>query len=95
MTAYIVIDLDIADPEGMQEYIQAAAPLIVRMGGRMVGFDPQVRVLEGDWKPASLVLIEFPDQPAAQAFWDSAEYQPLKVLRQKHSQAKAISVNAG
>jgi uncharacterized protein (DUF1330 family) len=39
-------------------------------------------VLEGDWQPKRLVLLEFPDLEAAKHFYESPEYQEAKRLRE-------------
>ncbi|MGP1664608.1 MAG: DUF1330 domain-containing protein, partial [Rhodanobacter sp.] len=49
-------------------------------------------VLEGDWKPTRLVLFEFPNTSAVQAFFDDPEYQPLKALRQRVSKTDIVVV---
>ncbi|GGO91865.1 DUF1330 domain-containing protein [Wenjunlia tyrosinilytica] len=90
MTAYVVIDLDIDDPEGFQRYIDGVTPLIDRAGGRNVLIDDNALVLEGDWRPATLVIHHFPSKAALQEFWDSPEYQPLKVLRREYSTVKVV-----
>ena len=38
-------------------------------------------MLEGDWQPKRLVLLEFPDLEAAKRLYASPEYQAAKRLR--------------
>ena len=38
-------------------------------------------VKEGNWRPTFPVMLEFPDLDAANRWYDSPEYQPLKALR--------------
>ncbi|MDZ5446948.1 DUF1330 domain-containing protein [Micromonospora sp. 4G57] len=90
MTAYVVIDLDIATQDGFREYVEGAGPLIERFGGRNIVTDDNALVLEGDWTPPTVVIHEFPDRETVQRFWDSPEYQPLKELRRKHSTVKVV-----
>ncbi|HEX7301965.1 DUF1330 domain-containing protein [Lentzea sp.] len=90
MTAYVVIDSDITDPEGFQEYVDNVMPLLEKAGGRNILMDDDALVLEGDWTPPSLVIHEFADRAAVQAFWDSPEYQPLKELRRRFSRVKVV-----
>jgi uncharacterized protein (DUF1330 family) len=91
MTAYVVIDLDVTDPTAFQEYIDGVTPLIEAAGARNLLIDDNPVVLEGDWKPATLVLHEFPSRAALQTFWDSPEYQPLKALRRTCSTVKVVA----
>jgi uncharacterized protein (DUF1330 family) len=37
----------------------------------------------GHWKPERVVIIEFPDIDSLNAWYNSAEYQPLIVLRKE------------
>jgi uncharacterized protein (DUF1330 family) len=39
-------------------------------------------VLEGDWQPTRLVVVEFPDLEAAKAFYESEEYRAAMKLRE-------------
>lgn len=90
MTAYVVIDLDIADPEGFQRYVDGVTPLIDKAGGHNLVFDDNALVLEGDWHPKALVVHQFASKAALQEFWDSPEYQPLKELRRRYSTVKVV-----
>ncbi|MGP3998809.1 DUF1330 domain-containing protein [Streptomyces sp. 8N706] len=95
MSAYVVIDLDVTDPEGFQQYVDAVTPLIERAGARNVVLDDTPLVLEGDWTPATLVIHEFPDKAAVRDFWDSPEYQPLKKLRRAHASVRVVAGENG
>ncbi|MFD7631704.1 DUF1330 domain-containing protein [Streptomyces sp. NPDC059851] len=90
MTAYVVIDLDIADREGFQQYVDGVTPLIDKAGGSNVLIDDNPLVLEGDWHPTTLVIHRFPSKAALQEFWDSPAYQPLKELRRAYSTVKVV-----
>ncbi|MGW0248685.1 DUF1330 domain-containing protein [Nocardia goodfellowii] len=91
MTAYVVIDLDIADPEGFQQYIDGVTPLIDKAGGSNLLIDDNTLVLEGDWRPSTLVIHQFASKAALQRFWDSPEYQPLKEIRRKYSTVRVVA----
>jgi uncharacterized protein (DUF1330 family) len=94
MTAYVVVDLDISDPEGFQQYIDGVGPLIDKAGGRNLTTDPHAVVLEGDWKPPVLIIHEFPDKDAVEKFWNSPEYAPYKELRRRYSSVKVVVAGA-
>ncbi|MEU9984103.1 DUF1330 domain-containing protein [Streptomyces sp. NPDC050856] len=90
MSMYVVIDLDIDDPAGFQRYVDAVTPLIEKAGGRNIVTDDNCLVLEGDWRPSTLVVHEFPTREAVRAFWDAPEYQPLKALRRQYSTVNVV-----
>lgn len=81
MSAYIIAQLDVHDPQAAKAYQQAVPPLLARFGGRYLVRGGAVDVLEGDWRVPRLVIIEFPDREAARRFYDSPEYQEILPLR--------------
>ena len=82
MPAYIVVETDIHDAEQYELYKQATPAAVGAAGGRFIARGGEVVVLEGDWQPKRLVLLEFPDLEAAKRFYDSSEYQQAKRLRE-------------
>lgn len=81
MAAYLFADMDIHDPAGYAEYPPKVWPLIEKHGGRVTHRISEFENLEGDWLPARMVIIEFPDKAAARAFMDDPEYDPVKQIR--------------
>jgi uncharacterized protein (DUF1330 family) len=51
-----------------------------------------VVVLEGDWQPPRLVLLEFDDLEAARRWYASEAYQEAKKLREGAASFCAIAV---
>jgi uncharacterized protein (DUF1330 family) len=51
-------------------------------GGRFIARGGELAILEGDWRPKRLVLLEFPDLEAAKRFYESPAYQEAKRLRE-------------
>lgn len=82
MPAYYIGAHDIGDPATFAAYIKRVVPMIEGFGGRYLTKGGAHRILEGDWRPERLVIIEFPDMAALNAWFDAPEYQPLKALRQ-------------
>ncbi|TMJ65525.1 MAG: DUF1330 domain-containing protein [Alphaproteobacteria bacterium] len=62
--------------------MRQVVPKIERHGGRYLTRAGTHEVLEGDWRPNRVVIIEFPDMAAIRAWYGSPEYQPLIALRQ-------------
>jgi uncharacterized protein (DUF1330 family) len=80
--AYVVIETDVHDAEQYERY-KAASPDSVRMGGgRFVARGGELAVLEGDWNPSRLVILEFPDLEAAKRWYESPEYVEVRKLRE-------------
>ena len=92
MTAYLIADTNVTDPQRYEEYKRQVQPLIERFGGSYVVRGGPHDVLEGDWTPTRLVVLEFPDMASLRAWYDSPEYAPLKVLRQGAAESRLIAV---
>lgn len=86
MPAYFVVDLDIHDAPGFQEYRRRVDRLIEQYGGRYLVAAAAVEVLEGQWQPKRLTVIEFPSKARAQEFYGSEEFRDIVHFR--HNSAK-------
>jgi uncharacterized protein (DUF1330 family) len=92
MSAYVVVEIEVLDPERYETYKQLAPPSIAQYGGRYVARGGQVETLEGTWSPKRLVILEFPSVDQAKAWWNSAEYAQAKALRQAVTRTQMIVV---
>ena len=92
MPAYVVIETDITDPEQYERY-KAASPEAVHSGqGRFVVRGGELAVLEGDWDPSRLVILEFPDLEAVKRWYDSPEYVEARKLREGAANLRMVAV---
>ncbi len=92
MSQYAIFDVTITDLEKYREYMSKVKPVIEAAGGRYLVRGGAHEVLEGDWKPTRLVLIEFPSAEAARSFYESPAYRGLKALRESCSRANLVIV---
>jgi uncharacterized protein (DUF1330 family) len=93
MAAYAIFDVDIRDMERYRDYMRQVKPVIEAAGGRYLVRGGPHKVVEGNWFPRRLVVLEFPTMDALQDFYLSPEYQSLKALRQQCSTAQgAVAV---
>ena len=93
MSAYVVVDVEVTDPAGFEEYRSQVPASIARYGGRYIVRGGQTRTLEGSWAPKRVVILEFPDRAAAKAWWSSQEYAAAKALRQRCARTEIIVVD--
>jgi uncharacterized protein (DUF1330 family) len=82
MPAYVIVETDITDPEQYDRYREASPGAVHSGGGRFLVRGGELAVLEGDWSPSRVVVLEFPDFEAAKRWYDSPEYQEAKRLRE-------------
>jgi uncharacterized protein (DUF1330 family) len=90
MAAYIIVDIDIQDPERYEEYKRLAPPSIATYGGKYLTRGGATQVLEGDWIPKRFVVLQFDSVERAKQWWDSPEYAPAKKLRQQCADTRMI-----
>lgn len=81
MPAYVITELKVSDPAKYEQYRALSPEAIKAAGGKFVVRGGQVAVLEGQWKPERLVVVEFDSIAAAQAFYDSAKYREARAKR--------------
>ncbi len=92
MSAFVIIDIDVHDPVGYEEYKQLGPPSLAAFGGRYVVRGGQIEVLEGDWQPNRIVVLEFDTIEKARAWVNSEEYAPARKLRQAAARSRMIVV---
>jgi uncharacterized protein (DUF1330 family) len=82
MSAFLIVDTEIENPDKYEEYKKLAKPIAEKYGGNYRVRGGAIDVLETDlWAPTRIVIVEFPDMDSARAFLDSDEYAPVKPLR--------------
>ena len=92
MPAYVIVETDVTDPEQYEQYKAASPAAIAAGGGRFLVRGGELAVLEGDWQPPRLVLLEFEDLEAARRWYDSEAYQAARKLRDGAASFRAVAV---
>ena len=92
MAAYLVLDIEVTDPAGYEEYKKLAPQAVAKYGGKYIARGGKVENLEGDWNPSRVVILEFPSAEQAKAWINSPEYAPARALRHQYAINKAVVV---
>ena len=92
MPAYVVVQIEVEDAERYEEYKRLAPPSIAAYGGRYVVRAGPSTLLEGDWQPPRLVILEFPDAARARAWWASPDYAEAKAMRQACARTQMLLI---
>ena len=71
MPAYVIAETEVTDPERYEQYKAAVPAAIAAGGGRFLVRGGESVVLEGDWQPSRLVVLEFADLAAAKRWYES------------------------
>lgn len=95
MPAYLIAEHTITDAAKFEEYRVKVGPLIAKHGGRYLTKGGSHTVLEKDnavWQPGRVVIVEFPDMAALNAWYNSPDYQPLIALRRQAAKDMLITL---
>ena len=92
MPAYVIVETDVSDPERYEHYKTAASAAVTAHGGRYLVRGGEQDVLEGDWRPSRLVVLEFADLAAARRWYDSEQYRQARELRAGAARLNLVAV---
>lgn len=90
MNAYLILDLAINNFENFREYIEKIPFFIKKHGGRYIVQGVEPEVMEGDWRPDRIVVLEFPSKANAKAFLEDPEAQVLFAIRHQSTTSQLI-----
>jgi uncharacterized protein (DUF1330 family) len=92
MTAYVIVDIEVTDPVGYEDYKRLAAPTVGMFGGKYVARGGPNETLEGDWQANRLVILQFDTVEQAKTWLNSPEYAPARALRHKYARTNMVVV---
>ena len=92
MPAYIIVEIDIVDPVGYEQYKKLAGDTVLKYGGKYIVRGGPTEVLEGDWKPKRIVVLEFESMQRAKDWLNSEEYREPRKMRHRTARANMILV---
>lgn len=52
MTVYVVVDIEVTDPAGYEDYKKLAPVAVEKYGGKYLARGGHSETLEGDWNPS-------------------------------------------
>ena len=92
MPAYIIVDIDIVDPVGYEQYKNLAGATVESYGGKYIVRGGKTEVLEGDWQPKRIVVLEFESTQRAKDWLNSEEYREPRKMRHRTARTNMILV---
>jgi len=92
MSAYIIVEIDVQDPVGYEEYKKQAAATVHAKGGKYIVRGGKTEVLEGDWQPKRIVVLEFPSLDHAKEWLNCEEYREPRKMRHRTAKTNMILV---
>ncbi len=92
MSAYVIVDIEVLDPEGYKDYAKIAPATGELYGGRYSARGGKNETLEGEWHAKRMVILEFPNSEKAKAWLNSPEYAPARKLRHKYAKSNMVVI---
>jgi uncharacterized protein (DUF1330 family) len=92
MSAYIIVEIDILDPTGYEEYKNLAGATVEKYGGKYIVRGGKTEVLEGDWTPKRIVVLKFESMQRAKEWLNSEEYRAPRKMRHRTAKTNMIVV---
>ena len=86
MPAYVIVEIEVTDPAGYEEYKKLAGATVLKHGGKYIVRGGATEVLEGDWRPKRIVVLEFDSMERAKEWLHCEEYREPRKIR--HATAK-------
>ena len=90
--AYIIAQATVTNPEQYEGYKALAGAAVAKYGGKYVVRGGATHLLEGDWAPPRLVILEFESVEQAKRFYDSPEYRTAREQRLGAAQMNMLVV---
>ena len=75
MKGYLILDFSISYFSNFKEYIDKIPEFIKKHGGRYIVRGSEPELMEGDWHPERVVVLEFPSTNKAKEFLGDPEAQ--------------------
>ena len=92
MSAYVIVEIDIVDPAGYEEYRKLAGATVEKYGGKYVVRGGAAETLEGDWDPKRIVVLQFDSMQRAKDWLNCEEYREPRKMRHRTAKTKMIVV---
>ena len=90
MAAYVIVEIEVIDPVGYEEYRKLAGAAVALHGGKFLVRGGKIEALEGDWRPERLVVLEFPSVERAKGWWGSREYGAARAIRERTAKTRMM-----
>lgn len=93
MKAYVIVEISVHNKDLYEEYKKLSPSSIEAYDGKFVVRGGKTEILEGEWNPERVVVLEFPSKERAKEWWHSPEYSEARAIRQQAAATKMIVVD--
>ncbi|HEY7753293.1 MAG TPA: DUF1330 domain-containing protein [Steroidobacteraceae bacterium] len=93
MSAYIIAQIEITDPERYADYAKQVPATIAKFGGRYLARGGKAEALEGKLAGKRIAVVEFDSYERAKDWYESQDYAGPKALRRGASVSSLVLVD--
>ena len=92
MVGYVIVEVEITNRAGYGEFLEKVTSTVEAHGGKFVVRGGDIDVIEGNWTPMRLAVLEFESAVRAREWLGSPEYNELNDLRTSSSNINMVLV---
>jgi uncharacterized protein (DUF1330 family) len=92
MAGYVIVEIEVTDPLGYEEYKKLAGATVAKYGGKYIVRGGASETLEGDWQPRRIVILEFESVQRAKEWLNCPEYREPRKMRHRTAKTKMVVV---
>ncbi len=95
MKDYLVLDFSIIDVAAFMEYVEKIPTYLSKHNGRYLVEGVTPNIVEGNWRPDKIVLLEFDTKDNTNNFLSDIDVKKLFEIRHKTTNSNLIQVTGG
>ena len=92
MSAYVIAHADVTDEALFNQFSERVPEVVAAHGGRFLVRSGNIEVVQGEWAPDRIAIVEFDDVEQARAWQDSPGYADLRKMLGQLGNAHVIIV---
>jgi uncharacterized protein (DUF1330 family) len=92
MAGYVIVEIEVTDPIGYEEYKKLAGATVAKYGGKYIVRGGPAETLEGDWQPKRIVILQFESVQRAKEWLNCPEYREPRKMRHRTAKTKMVVV---
>ena len=92
MAGYVIVEIEVTDPVGYEEYKQLAGATVAKYGGKYIVRGGATETLEGEWHPKRIVILEFESVQRAKEWLNCPQYREPRKMRHRTARTNMVVV---
>ena len=90
MAAYVIVDSVITDQAVFDDFLEQVPAMVEAHGGKYLARSGAIDIVQGDWTPNRIAIVEFESVELARGWQDSPDYAELRAMLNRSSNTSVI-----